>query len=108
MGSPVPQGTSNKNVQGGVLISIQNDATTMTDVGAHTERLFHHCAALRALLRGEGRSHGNDRDIVHGSIRLHPRDELSPSGIVNGRGQGGGCAPCSVSASLRRQSDREM
>jgi hypothetical protein len=48
-----------------------------------TERLLHHRGALGALLTGELGSHGNDGIVMHGSIGIHPPEELPPSGIMN-------------------------
>ncbi len=79
----MPQGTFLQNVERGIVIPIKNHSTAMTDVGAHTQRLFHHRATCAALLTGELRSHGNDRDIMHHAIGIHPGDELPPSGIMN-------------------------
>ncbi len=69
------------------MVTIQNHATAMTDVGAHTQRLLDHRAALGALLTGELRSHGNDGNIMHRSIGFHPCDELPPARIMNALSQ---------------------
>ena len=73
MGFPVPQGTFLQNVLRGIVIPIKNHATAMADVGAHRERLQYPRAALRTILTRELWSHRNDRDIMHGSIGIHPR-----------------------------------
>ena len=79
----MPQGTGKEDVFSRIVVTVKHHATTMTEMGAHTQRLFHHGAALRAQLTGELRSDSNDRNVMHRSIGVHPADELSPARIMN-------------------------
>ena len=75
----------------GMLIPIHDQPTTRTDMGAHTQGFFHAFRAAAAiakpattLLTGELRRHGQAGDGLHGGIVLHPPQEASPGGIVDG------------------------
>jgi hypothetical protein len=65
------------------MISIKNHTTTRANVGADTQTLFDERATLRACLTGELGSHGNDGNVMHGSIGVHPGQELCPPCIMN-------------------------
>src|SRR5437764_6655926 len=76
-----------QDVESRIVVSIKHHATTGTDVGAHTQRLFNECATSATFLAGELWCYRNDRNIMHDCIVLDPSEECPPSGIVNALGK---------------------
>ena len=75
----------------GILIPIHDQPTAWTDMGADTERFgypFRTAAAISeqatTVLTGELWRHGQAGNGLHGGNVLHPPQEASPGGIVDG------------------------
>src|SRR6266568_3097566 len=71
------------NIACGIVVPIQDHATTRTDMGTHTQAFLDHRATLRTVLCGESWFNCDAWDIMHSSVVLHPRQELAPTGIVD-------------------------
>src|SRR6185312_8155861 len=89
---PVPQGTYEcycycQDIECCIHISIQDDATTGTDVGTNTERLLHHGPTCATCLAGIVWWNAYNRNSMSCPIVLHPGEETSPSRIVNTLGK---------------------
>src|SRR6266581_6421578 len=88
--SRVPHGTVHclvQDVERGIVVPIQDDATPRTDVCPHGERLLDERPTGRTLLAGELRCYCHHSNGMSGSIVVHPPEELSPSGIVDAFGE---------------------
>ena len=75
----------------GILIAIHDQPTAGTDMGADAEGFDHSFRAAAAIgkcattvLTGELRRHRQTGNSLHGSIVLHPPQEASPGGIIDG------------------------
>lgn len=69
------------------MISIKHHTTSVTDVCAHAQRLFHECSALRTLLAGEMGGNRDDRNVMQNPIVVHPLEENPPSSIMDTLGE---------------------
>ncbi len=65
------------------MISIKHYTTSMTDMRAHTQRLFHERSTVRALLAGEMGRDCNDWNVMQNPIVVHPLEENPPSSIMD-------------------------
>jgi hypothetical protein len=78
----VPQGTGKshqkqdaesgmQDIHRSMFVSIKDRSTSRTDVGTDRETLFDPCTTAGAILRGELRENGNNRDGMDSCIVLH-------------------------------------
>jgi hypothetical protein len=56
-------------------------------MGPHTQTFLDLRATARAVLTGEMWRYCYDRDVMHGSIRFHPGQEIAPTGIMDALGE---------------------
>jgi hypothetical protein len=85
--SRMPYGTIKcfrKDIQRGILVPIQDEATACTDVGSYTQGLFDQGPTRRTPLTGELGRDGDHGDVMHHAVGFDPVEEDTPSGIVNG------------------------
>ena len=75
----------------GMLVAIHDEPTAGADMGADTERFGHPfwtaasvAEQATTVLTGELRWHRQTGNGLHGGIVLHPPQEASPGGIVDG------------------------
>jgi hypothetical protein len=76
---------------GGILIPVHDEPAAGTDMGADAERFGHPfwtaapiAEQATTVLTGELRRHSQTGNSLHGGIVLHPPQEPSPGGIVDG------------------------
>src|SRR5437588_12774576 len=90
MGFPVPQGTRYRfcqDIDGCILIAVQHQPTRGTHMCPGGESFLDTLSTSGAILTGVVWCNGDDRDIVHHAVGLHPSKELSTCGIVDTLGE---------------------
>src|SRR5947209_20595240 len=81
-GSRMPYGTIQgfrKDIERGILISIQHDAAPCTNVRSHAQTLLHDGSTGTTRLRGVLWRYRDDRNVVQHSIILDPGNEFAPA-----------------------------
>ncbi len=85
-GCPSNQGGS-QDIQRGVVVPVQHQATGRTDMGAHAQALFDPRSTARAILGREARRHGYDGDTMQPAIIAYPTQEAVPARITDAFGK---------------------
>ena len=74
---------SSQDIQRGVLVSVQYQATVGADVGPHGERFLDPLAAARTILRRVAWRDGYHGNAVQRAIVPDPGEEEAPTGIAD-------------------------
>ena len=101
-----PRERSQQDIERGIPIAVQHEATFRADMRPHGQRLLHPAATPGTILSGEARRYRDNGNAVQATIVPEPGEEEAPTGIADTRGPGGGSSPGRQCASLRRQSHR--
>jgi hypothetical protein len=82
----VPHGTAQsffQNVQGGILVSVQNESTARANVGTHTQTFLDTRSTPGAILTGIFWRNRNDGNPMHCALIGQPCHEDTPSCILD-------------------------